>query len=127
MRALAIVLLLSACSDPGTFKPVFGGKDHPFIEERARAAESEEEMLSCEYMGTVEGAGDDWRYAISHTAAIHGATHYVMKNQTDTVEGYRTDTRAYVNPQWGVANSTSTTTAIHNRSGWAKVYYCGRR
>lgn len=84
-------------------------------------------MAACEYMGTVEGTGDDWQYAIAHTAALHGATHYLLKHQQDSIEGYRTQTQTYVNPSWGTASSTSSTTAVHARFAWAKVYYCGRR
>ena len=119
LTILGLAVALTACGDPGYFTPAKTANEHKKTEDRATLA-TREDVATCEYMGDVEAHGGDLKTVVSRTAANHGATHYVLTDSYDRLEGTRTT--VYVNPALNTA--VASTTEMHDTRLMARAYHC---
>jgi hypothetical protein len=119
-RAIVALCLVACASDPAEFRPAKSARDYPAVKAAYRIHSVDAE--ACEPIGVVHSDG---RYAIddiAETAANHGGTHYVVRDDNSS---YSYATRGVAMPGPGnTAIVSSSTTPVRHRRVWAQVYRC---
>jgi ABC-type uncharacterized transport system ATPase subunit len=117
-RTIACLLFVAACGDPANWR-ARDARAYPATKAAYRVEQADE---ACDRIGVVHAKGSNVIEDIAETAARHGGTHYVIR---DDRHSYSLETRqsaTAITPTWAVARSS--TTVVDDRATWAEVYRC---
>lgn len=122
MRRVTLVVLpfvLAACGDPAQWRPAKTAKEYPSTKAAYRVQRADD---TCESIGVVHAEGSTPLDDISTTAARHGGTHYVVRDDRRDYSLETRSTATEVTP--GFAVGRSTTRVREDRATWAEVFRC---
>lgn len=118
MKRAIVCLVLVACGDPATWRPARGAKDYPAAKAAYRVERADD---GCDSIGVVHAEGSSVIDDIATTAANHGGTHYVIRD--DQRDKYL-ETRGGAVTGNGYALVRATTRVREDRATWAEVFRC---
>lgn len=117
LSLLALGLVLLGCDD-AEFRPAKNAKEHPAEKDAYRIHDAQELDVGCIKLGVIHtGAREAPLEAIAQTAARHGGTHYIVRDEQHFVRESYSGT--YGNGAFNMHKNVERTRAM-----WAEVYRC---